>query len=260
MITRSLEKTAYDGILGMLMDGRIPRGHLVSEAALAKEMGISRTPVRHAIRQLEAQGLVEQIPKVGTVARIPDRREIAELLDTREAIEAHIAAAAAESISPAHLDELQRLCDRLLAMGKDFRAQGLKKVEGKARLLWYEADLGFHRVLLDAVGNRRLSKVYADLRLLTSTSDHRYLEALLTPVQAVARAYREHSRILRAIRRRNPDEARRLMIAHIRRFKATVLDQMMRHELSGAPAQSMWGRETDVIELLSQIEGSRPRE
>jgi DNA-binding GntR family transcriptional regulator len=259
MIARNLEKTAYESILMKLLDGRLTRGAVVSEAALAKDLGISRTPVRHAIRQLEAQGLVEQIPKLGTIARPPDRREIAEIFDTREAIEAHIAAAAAGSISSVHLDELQRQCERLLAIGKEFRSAGVTSVANVSapqKVAWFEADLGFHRILLDAVNNRRLTRVYADLQLLTHTCSSRVIEYLYTPIQGVARAYREHVRILRLIRRHDVDGARREMIAHIRRKKATTLEQLMRQESVGTPQNEIWGRETDVMELFARLEGA----
>src|SRR5205814_6320930 len=124
------------------------------------------------------------------------RREIGEIFDTREAIEAHVAAAAAESIDSIYLDELRRTCARLLEIGKSMRRyRRVDEVDRASRLAWYEADLGFHRILLNAVGNRWLARVYADLQLLTQTCGERVMDRTFTPAHLVAVAYREHMRI-----------------------------------------------------------------
>src|SRR6201995_3075492 len=82
-----LREQAYKHIHGKLLAGELPAGHVLSEHSLAREIGISRTPVREAIQRLEQEGVLEQIPRYGTVVRRPERRDLEELYQLREALE-----------------------------------------------------------------------------------------------------------------------------------------------------------------------------
>jgi DNA-binding GntR family transcriptional regulator len=256
-LSRTLETTAYHSILDMILDGRLARGSMVSEVALAKQIGTSRTPVRHAIRQLESQGLVEQVPKVGTVVRVYDRHEVDEVFGCREAIESYAASRVAEIGSAVHLAELQRLCDRVLELGKGFRRRGVKRMTGKDQVAWIEADYGFHRVLLDAAGNRKLLASYADLHLLTRTLTYRIDESFPL-IHLVARTYVEHSRILRAIVKKEPELARVEMVRHIRATRQRVYTQMLRQELGVAGAPPWDPTIHGVMQKLEHVPHPRP--
>ncbi|RYZ64370.1 MAG: GntR family transcriptional regulator, partial [Proteobacteria bacterium] len=85
---------AYVFIQRKLLEGEIRAGDLVSELALAAEIGMSRTPIREAIGQLELEGLFDKVPRVGTLVRLPDQRELRELYEVREALESHAASVA----------------------------------------------------------------------------------------------------------------------------------------------------------------------
>src|SRR5271169_1260355 len=95
----NLKIHAYEHIRKRLLSGDLAPGASLSPALLAKEIGISHTPVREAISQLESEGLVERLPRLGARVRLIDRRELEELFELRETLEADAAAWAAERIS-----------------------------------------------------------------------------------------------------------------------------------------------------------------
>src|SRR5262245_15044729 len=92
----TLVQRAYEHIQEAILSGHLPAGSVVSEAVLAKSLGISRTPVGEAIRQLAREGLVQQVPRYGTIVKPIDRRELIELYEMRAALESYAAARAAE--------------------------------------------------------------------------------------------------------------------------------------------------------------------
>jgi DNA-binding GntR family transcriptional regulator len=102
----SLKQRAYDHIRQKLMSGVLIGGSRISDAELAEEIGISRTPVREAIIQLETEGVIEQIPRFGSFIRMLSREELIHLYELREVLEGHNAAMAAERATP---EEVRRL-------------------------------------------------------------------------------------------------------------------------------------------------------
>src|SRR5262245_5901602 len=123
----TFSQLAYDHIRSKLVQGALETGDL-SEPILARELGISRTPIREAIRQLESEGLLEQRAKQGTYIRRPDRHELEEIYQVRILLEPYAAGEAAQRCTAADLRDLQGL----LRSMSDALAQ--------SRLLSSEAD------------------------------------------------------------------------------------------------------------------------
>lgn len=107
--------SAYRAIREAIISGRLDPGQQLNERALAKESGFSRTPVRHALARLTAEGLAEQIPHVGTFVRKLTLEETADLVEFRRGLESGCAAMAATGITPEQAVELRELADRLAA-------------------------------------------------------------------------------------------------------------------------------------------------
>ena len=120
------------------------RAMRLRETELAERFGISRTPVREAIRQLEADGLVAHMPRQGATIRVLDYTEVMELYEMRAVLEGTAARLAARAASDLELDELVALNDELAKAG-DVRSA-------------YELNRQFHMTLLDAAKNRFLIK------------------------------------------------------------------------------------------------------
>jgi len=217
----NLREQAYRHIHGKIASGRLSGGSLVSELSLARELGISRTPVREAIRQLILEGLVEQVPRHGTIVRIPNRRELADLYEVREALESYAVAEAARRVEPGDLELLGRLYGRMRELGRELLAGGAPMLEGAPLREFLAADMGFHLALIRATGNRRIMQIVGAMGVLVRIFGHRRQNH--TP-GIVRRTCRFHARILLAVRRGDAETARRWMVRHLRASKRQSLE------------------------------------
>ncbi len=189
--------TAYRQILVEIRSGALLPGARLRETELAERFGISRTPVREAIRLLEADGLVAHIPRQGATIRLLDYTEVMELYEMRAVLEGTAARLAARAASDMELDELAAL-NAELASAKDTATA-------------YELNRQFHMTLLDAAKNRYLVKsvnaLQKTLLILGPTT-------LIEPIRAQD-AVTEHDAILVALRDRDGMRAEAAMRAHI---------------------------------------------
>ncbi|HEY3898553.1 MAG TPA: GntR family transcriptional regulator [Chthoniobacter sp.] len=251
MPSNPLRDQAYKHIHGKLLAGDLPAGQVLSEHSLAREIGISRTPVREAIQRLEQEGVLEQVPRFGTIVRRPERRDLEDLYELREALEPYAVAQAANRLDEADLITLGRLCDEIGAL-----ATGLKKArrpvldaDEMRRLL--SADLCFHMVLLRASGNRRLIKIIADSQMLTRIFGTPRQEHSLAVVE---RIHRFHSDILDSVKLRRGERARQLMSAHIRSSMREALEHYDRAQSMPDTRSIPLGLPDDLLADLQRIE------
>ncbi|NLX99562.1 MAG: GntR family transcriptional regulator [Rhodopirellula sp.] len=227
MNTTSLRQKAYDYLHEKILRGDLSPGRQISEQSLAAEIGISRTPVREAIRQLAEEGLVVQVPRFGTIVRTPGRRELVELFQLREALEPYAVALAAQSVSAADLDLLESLCRQMRQIAVDLRGVGASALDPSALQRFLSADMAFHMLLIRAAGNRRIAKIVADSRVIASIFG---AGRQTHDLGVVARAYGYHRRILHAVRRGDGEAARRWMVDHLRASMAETLEHYRRAE------------------------------
>jgi DNA-binding GntR family transcriptional regulator len=162
----TLRQHAYRRIRDKFLTGELAAGMTLSENQLAKELGMSRTPIREAIRQMEMEGLLDYAPRFGAVVRTPDARELGEMYAVREALETFAAEAAAEVIGSEALARLDELWNAMQQVNREFEQTGESFLEGDLLQRLLELDLEFHQVIVDAAGNRYLSKIVEDTRLL----------------------------------------------------------------------------------------------
>lgn len=202
-------------IQAQVLSGAVPVGTRLRQEALAAKFGVSRTPVREALRQLQATGLVELLPNRGAIVRGPSAREIREAYEVRAELEALAAELAAERISDRdllRLREAQELFRKSVTTLIARRAR--QRAPWREASVWVQANDLFHQAILDAAGNGRLDNMIADL--------HRSFPRNLTwaPLSESSRLLEEnveqHEGILEAIERRDPKEARRRMVEHVR--------------------------------------------
>ena len=256
MASDPLRDHAYKQIHGMLLAGELAPGQTVSEQSLARKIGISRTPVREAIRRLEQEGVLEQAPRVGTIVRQPKRRDLEELYQLREALEPYAVAQIGGRVGPEDLDLLARLCEEIRSIGGELKRTRQPAADASWMRQLLSADLGFHMVLLRASGNRRLMKIIADSRVLTRIFGTPRQEHNLAVIEET---YRFHRRILDALRKGDGESARKLMAEHIR----ASMDEALRHY---DEAQALSDAHTvpldlpdDLLEDLQRIERGAAR-
>lgn len=193
----------------------------ISEVLLAKELRMSRTPVREAVQQLDAEGVLEHVPRVGTVVRAPDRQVLIELYEMREALEGFAAAEAVERLASTDLEMLERICRETYKLADALRASGKPAFDEAMQARFLKLDRAFHSVFVYATGNSRIRKTIEDSHLFSRIFGYRRRQHTLA---VVARAYRFHRRILRAVKRRDAEAARKLMAEHIRQSRHALLE------------------------------------
>ncbi len=186
----------YKRLLDEIARGDLLPGARLRETELAERLGISRTPVREAIRQLEADGLVTHIPRQGATIRQLDYPEVMELYEMRAVLEGTAARLAARAASEMELDELEALNTEMAA------ASGQE-----ANIL----NRQFHMTLLDAAKNRYLIKSVQSLQKTLLIIGRSTLMDAGRAADAVA----EHALVLEALRARDGAQAEALMRDHI---------------------------------------------
>lgn len=190
---------AYEALRARIVDGKILPGERLREAALASELGLSRTPVREALRRLESAGLVEHRPHRGVVVRQLDHNAVTELYLMREVLEATAAGLAARHASDAEIATLE---DMLAEQSALFEGDA----EGAARL-----NKLFHRALYRGAHNRYLLETLDALAVSMSLLGRTTLSLPGRNAEAVG----EHRAILDAIARHDPDAAEAAARTHI---------------------------------------------
>jgi DNA-binding GntR family transcriptional regulator len=205
----TLRQQAYLHLRERLLSGELAAGTQLSEPDLAKQLGMSRTPVREALRQMENEGLLDYAPRFGAMVRTPDRDELSEMYAVREALESYSAAEAAQKIGPAGLTELEAAFQQMRQIADTFRGNGGTLLEGVALRDFVQADIQFHKIVITAAGNRYMSKILDDTSLLVrvfTTTSWQYDASKLDE------AVEFHRRLLVAMQNRDSESARQASI------------------------------------------------
>ena len=190
----------------------------VTEDALASHSGVSRTSIRHALQEIEADFLIERRKKAGIWLREFTPDEVAQLFDLRALLEAYAAALAARRAQPADIEELRQIkatYDRALA------SQDLIAV--------HEEDLAFHRKIIDLAGNPFLTRSLRAAHLLRQVFRLRlpgvdYEQVMTSNAQESSDP---HELIIDALERRDPDECAQVVRTQVLRSKIGHLEQML---------------------------------
>ena len=200
---RSLRGRVFAQIRENILSGKYKDGMELREIAIGEELGVSRTPVREALRQLELEGLVKIVPNKGAYVSSINAKDIKEIYKMRSMLEGLCARWATRYITDEQIDELEEVIYL-----SEFYLK--KKTEGKASQV-SEMDGKFHLVLYEAANSRMLSHVLKDF--------HKYVQVARTmSVKSEDRAKKsieEHKAILEAIKEKDEEKAEKLANEHI---------------------------------------------
>lgn len=198
---------AYDALRRAILQSEYAVGERLREAAIADDLGISRTPVREALRRLDADGLVEVRANRGAVVTRSIDRELSETYALRALLEGLGVSLAAQRITDTQLEGLRRLCEKMeqAADSGDHAGYPVLNVE-------------FHKAIVAASGSERLERQLGSLiqSSLVSSAYHRL------PREHITRSLNHHREIVAALEYRNPDWAEAIMRAHIYAAWATI--------------------------------------
>ena len=193
-----------------ILEGRLPLGAPLRHEQLAARFGVSRTPIREALRKLQATGLVELAPNRGAVVRTPGRAELIEVYELRADLEGLACELACERASGAELDLIDAAQERLAA--------GIERIRPEAEASFdtalADANGAFHGAIQRAARNGRLHTTIRDLEHFFPR-DSVWRAIADDPETLHAMNVDEHERIAAALRARRPAPARRAMRDHV---------------------------------------------
>ena len=247
-----LTHRAYQHIQAEILSGRFSAGTLISEAQIAEQLGISRTPVGEAIRTLASEGWVEQQPRRGTVVRSFSRREIIELYELREALETFAAGKAAVLTSDSILARLECYCNEMRSLAELLATSGASMLEDVPLKRFLAADMAFHLLIVRTAGNARIMKLVQQTRTISRLFRMRRQRH---SQMVVERAFEFHRRITEALRAGDGTAAALAMADHIQTSRRQTLDELDSHlGLTDPDAPIANDLPDDLVEALKRIE------
>ena len=183
-----------------IITGEFSPGERLMEVSLARQLGVSRTPVREAIRKLELEGLVIMIPRKGAQVAHITEKSLRDVVEVRMVLEEYAVALACERISPQGCEELARL-----------HREFTDAVDRGEILDIAEKDEHFHDVIFQATQNDRLISIINNLR----EQFYRYRLEYVKDIRQRSTLVTEHMALLNAIREGNQQEAKAIMRTHL---------------------------------------------
>ncbi|AGL00252.1 GntR family transcriptional regulator [Desulfoscipio gibsoniae] len=183
-----------------IITGELKPNERLVERTLAEQLGVSRTPIREAIRMLELEGLISYLPKLGAVVTQVSNEEVLEIYRIRSVLEGLAARMAAENITPAATNELMKTLGELERAAEQRDLTGLEQEHRQ-----------FNDIIYQAAGSPRL------YGMITTLVDHiqRYARVGYSQPQRIEEATREHRRLAEAIKAQNGALAEQVAREHI---------------------------------------------
>jgi DNA-binding GntR family transcriptional regulator len=198
-----LRQSVYDALIDLIVGGELPPGQHMVETDLARQLGVSRQPIREALHRMEAEGWVDLRPSQGAFVHVPTDKEVDELLDVRALLEAETARLAALAATPQQVARLRQLCreGQAAAEADDFGAA-------------VAANNVFHSEIAAVGGNL----VLAELADIVGRRVQWYYR-MVAPARGYG-SWAEHEELIDAIESGDPGRAQDLARQHTERTRA----------------------------------------
>ena len=204
-----LRDVIFETLRKAIISGDIKPGERLMEVSLANQMGVSRTPVREAIRRLEAEGLVTMTPRKGTHVAELSVKDIMDVLEVRTVLDKLATDLAAKRMQPSQLKALENVHKQYIACVEKNNIEGAIK-----------KDIEFHDLIYAASGNPRLVAVAGSLR----EHVYRFRVIYMSGGDPIAEnVLNEHEEILAALKEANNNLASDLAEKHIRNQMETII-------------------------------------
>ncbi|MBE5883819.1 MAG: GntR family transcriptional regulator [Lachnospiraceae bacterium] len=206
-----LRDVVFNTLRQAILTGDLKPGERLMEIHLANKLGVSRTPIREAIRKLELEGLVTMIPRRGAeVAQITEK-SMNDVLEVRRAMDALCVELACERISEEELDKLKLACE---GFEQAVKTKDAKKIA--------QADVALHDIIVQATGNQRLIQLVNNL----SEQMYRYRFEYIKDFSQHDRLVEEHKIIYESMVRKDKDTASQAAKTHIDNQKRAIIKQI----------------------------------
>ncbi len=229
----TMRERAYAYIQRKIASGELKPEVPISELVLAKELKMSRTPIREALSQLVAEGLLDQTPNRGTLVVQLGRQDIIDLYELREALEVYLARKAAQSsLRSIDLERWQGFSDDILHLKSELEKSGKSALNEEQMHRFMASDLSFHNMLMRMAVNDRMLKVVNETRLLMRIFG---IQRSGYDATELERIRQQHNAIIQAVTGHDPDLVTKLLTQHIHTSLEERLD-----------AHDVWEREASL--------------
>lgn len=206
-----LRDVVFQTLRQAILKGELQPGERLMEIKLAQLLGVSRTPIREAIRKLELEGLVVMIPRKGAAVANITEKDTKDVLEVRRTLEMFAVEVACERITPEQLAALKEA------------AKAFEASKGSMDLIRIaETDMQFHEIIYEATQNERLVQMLNNLR----ENMYRYRIEYLKDPNYYDSLVGEHKEILDAIETKNIEKARLCMRDHIENQQLAVISKL----------------------------------
>lgn len=206
-----LRDVVFNTLRQAILKGELKPGERLMEIALAERLGVSRTPIREAMRKLELEGLVVMIPRRGAQVANITEKDLNDVLEVRIALENMAIEKACENMTEDSMS-------KLWVAAKEF-----ERTTAEGNLVkMAEADVAFHEIIYQASGNRRLIQVLNNLR----EQIYRYRVEYLKEEETRNLLVREHEEMTRALRDRDVKRAQEIVYEHIENQRMGIIQSI----------------------------------
>ena len=206
-----LRDVVFNTLRQAILTGELKPGERLMEIHLANRLGVSRTPIREAIRKLELEGLVTMIPRRGAEVAQLTEKSMSDVLEVRRAMDALCAELACERITEEDLGRLKEACEKF---EQAISTKDVKKIA--------QADVELHDIILQATGNNRLIQLVNNL----SEQMYRYRFEYIKDFSQHEKLVEEHRIIYESLVSRNREQAAEAARTHIDNQKKAIIQQI----------------------------------
>lgn len=222
MSGETLAERTYLNIRSDMLNGELKPGDQLIFRTIAERHGVSLAPVREAVSRLAAEGLISYVPGAGSFVKRLTKKDLYELYVLREGLESTAAHEAAINAHPLQLQDLEELCnlfDHLLQQISDSPA------DSAVLNRWTDAEERYHQLILEASRNSLLIQFCQNHRMQFQIFESQRVKSLKLSRTLAEVTASFHRKIFEAIRNREAELARTLMIEHIRHGREDTLRQ-----------------------------------
>jgi len=211
-----LSKKVYRVLKTRIIKGGFKPGEKILETNIARQLGVSRTPVREALRMLASEGFVRMEANLGVIVIDFSLEDLQEVLQIRKLLEGFATSLAAKRISETEIKQLDKTLEKMS-----------NSIAKEDVLAYSDANAEFHDLIFNICGNKKLTRIYDSL----SSADHRFrIRALRNNSNRLKYSLQEHQEIVKALKKRDSDQAERLSQRHIENVWQNILKQEVKEE------------------------------
>lgn len=216
-----LRDVVFKTLRKAILTGQLQPGERLMEVHLANRLGVSRTPIREAIRKLELEGLVIMIPRRGAEVAEITEKSLKDVLEVRRALDMLCAELACDRITEEEMEKLKEACEHFAEVTK---TEDLTEIA--------KADVALHDILIEATGNQRLQQMINNL----AEQMYRYRFVYIKDVTKHDVLIKEHTIIYEAVKDRDKEKAAQAAKMHIDHQEESILGQLILEKKGRVPA------------------------